>query len=79
MKVEVVVFATLRKYVPGLAIGESKWVNIHPGATIAEVIETIGLPGDQVKVIMRNHRQAQLSDTLIDGDRIAFIPAVGGG
>ncbi len=79
MHIEVVVFATLRKYLPDLKLGETRPLELPPGTTICQVRDMLGLPANEVKVVMRNNRQAELNDVLQDGDRIAFIPAAGGG
>ena len=79
MKVEVAVFATLRRYVPDLRLGEAKTLEVEPGCTLAQLRDRLGLPANEVKVAMRNHTQADLQDEAHDGDRIVFFPAVAGG
>jgi len=79
MQVEVRVFATLRRYLPELGIGEAKIMEVAEGTTLDEIRGTLGLPGDEVKVIMVNHKQAFPDDPVQDGDRITYIPAVAGG
>lgn len=79
MQVEVRVFATLRRYLPELGIGEAKVMEVAQGTTLDQIRETLGLPGDEVKVIMVNHKQAFPEDLAQDGDRITYIPAVAGG
>jgi len=79
MKVEVRVFATLRRYLPELGIGEPLVLEIQDGTTLDEIRGSLDLPAQEVKVIMRNNRQADPSDQAADGDRITFIPAVAGG
>jgi len=79
MKIEVRVFATLRKYLPELGIGEPKIIELHKGTTLEDLRKQLNLPLEEVKVIMRNGIQAELEEFVKDGDRIAFIPAVGGG
>lgn len=79
MRIEVAVFATLRRYMPELGIGETKTLEVEPGTTMAEVVEMLGLPKDEVQIVVRNHRHADLSDAVTEGDRIAFVPAIGGG
>ncbi|MBE9525033.1 MAG: MoaD/ThiS family protein [Chloroflexi bacterium] len=79
MKVEVRVFATLRKYMPGFGIGEPKIVDLPEGTTFAELRDQLELPVAEVKVIMRNGLQTDLEELIADGDRIAYIPAVAGG
>jgi len=79
MQVEIVVFATLRRYVPDLKIGKSLWIKIAPGETFADLRDQLGLPPEEVKIAMRNSLQVALTDVAQDGDRIAYIPAVAGG
>jgi sulfur-carrier protein len=79
MQIEVRLFATLRRYMP--EIKETGWImtEMADGTTIADLMDTLKIPADEIKVVMRNFRQADLADHLSDGDRVAFIPAVGGG
>jgi len=76
MKVEVRVFATLRRYLPDLGISEPKRLEVPDGTTLDEIREMLGLPAEEVKAIMVNHLQAAPGDLAKDEDRIAYIPAV---
>lgn len=44
-----------------------------------ELAEKIGLPLHEIKIVMRNGRRAGLEDVILDGDRVGYFPAVGGG
>jgi sulfur carrier protein ThiS len=79
MQVEVTVFATLRKYLPNLPVGGSKYIEVDPGATPADLIQILGLPAEEVKIVFRNHVLTELDEIVEDGDRIAFAPAIAGG
>jgi molybdopterin synthase sulfur carrier subunit len=79
VRVEVRVFATLRRHLPELGIGEARLLEVGPGTTLAAIRDDLGLPAEEVKVVIRNHVQADWNDTVEDGDRIAFVPAVAGG
>jgi molybdopterin converting factor small subunit len=79
MKVEVVALATLRQFMPDVPLGGARNMEVAPGTTMQELRDMLGLPADEVRVIIRNHRQAELSDVVQDGDRVAFVPAVAGG
>ena len=79
MRVEVRVFATLRRHLPDLGIGEARVLEVGAGTTLSAVRDALGLPPDEVRVVIRNHIQADWDDTVEEGDRIAFVPAVAGG
>lgn len=79
MKIEVRVFATLRRHVSDVPLGTGKSIEVTPGTTLAEVRDLLGLPAEEVKVVMRNSIQAEMEEEVADGDRVAFIPAVAGG
>ena len=79
MKIHVAVFATLRRYLPDLRLGEAKVLEVAPGCTMAQLRDQLGLPADEVKVVMRNYLQADLDEEVREGDRIVFFPAVAGG
>jgi len=79
VRVEVRVFATLRRYLPDLGIGEARVMDVPDGTTLDEIREILGLPAEEVKVIIVNHLQAEPEDLAADGDRITYIPAVAGG
>jgi molybdopterin converting factor small subunit len=69
----------LRRYLPDLRLGQTKTVEVAPGCTMAQLRDQLGLPADEVRVVMRNHVQADLDEEVRDGDRIVFFPAVAGG
>ena len=79
MKIDVRIFATLRKYLPELGVGEAKPVELPEGATFEDLREILNLPLEEIKVIMRNGLQTDMDEIIEDGDRIAYVPAVGGG
>jgi molybdopterin converting factor small subunit len=79
MSVHVKLSATLRDHVPGYAPAEGLRVDVRPGETVADLARGLGLPTDQLKIIMRNGVHAALESPVTDGDRVAFFPPVGGG
>lgn len=82
MSIHIRLSTTLRDYVPGyvpetgiqaeLALGEVS-------VTAGELASRIGLPAEEIKIIMINGRQSSLESPVEKGDRIAYFPAVGGG
>jgi molybdopterin converting factor small subunit len=79
LKIEVRVFATLRRYVPELGVGEPKKMELPEGTSFDELRMQLGLPAEEIKIVMRNGIQTEMDELIADGDRIAYIPAVGGG
>ncbi len=75
-QVEVKLFATLRKYVSGAT---SIDVEIEPGQTVESVLEGLGVPAGQVRIIFIDNRPAGLSDALDGGQQVGIFPAIGGG
>ncbi len=64
---------------PDLGIGEPRIVQVDPGTTLDQLRVKMGLPAEEVKVIMVNNLQADPENLVQDRDRITYIPAVAGG
>ncbi len=79
MQVEIRVFATLRQYVPDMPLHSSYLMEVEEGLTLAQIRDRLGLPEKEVKLVMRNFRQADFDEAVHPGDRIAFMPAAAGG
>ncbi len=54
-------------------------MEIEPGTSMGDIQEAIGLPADEVKIIMCNNLNVEPDVIAQDGDRITYIPAVAGG
>jgi len=79
MPLHIRLFATLRRFVSGYDPHQGLAWEIAPGTTVAQVIQHLGLPPEDVTLILVNgvHRQP---DFHLQGDeRVAFFPPVGGG
>jgi molybdopterin synthase sulfur carrier subunit len=79
LQVELRLFAGLRAFLPDVGLGESKRWPVEPGTTIAQLIQQVGVPAEEIKVVMVNGRARSVDYTLADGDRVSIFPAVGGG
>ncbi len=77
--VRVKLFATLRRHYPDLGIGEAMEVELPDGATVGQLMERLGLPADQVKVVFVNGVVRGEDHPLADGDEVGIFPPVGGG
>jgi molybdopterin converting factor small subunit len=79
MEIDVRVFATLRRYLPDLAIGEALHMTGSEGDSLADICDQLGIPRSEVKITLQNSVKVELDALAHEGDRIAFFPAVGGG
>ena len=68
-------YATLKSYTPpggdGLAIAA--------GTTVRAVLEQLGAPTDQAKLIFINGVRRSMETPLYGGERVGIFPPVGGG
>ena len=79
VRVEVRLYANLRRYVPQLSIGEAMELELYEGATLRHIFTRLGLPESEVKRVIVNGLSKGYEYVLLDGDRIAIFPPVAGG
>lgn len=79
MRVQVKLFATLRRYVAGAESGNAIEIELPEGARIRDVIVALALPSDQVKVSFVNGRARGDDWRLEPGDELGIFPPIGGG
>ena len=68
-------FATLRKYIPDFAENYP----VEAGTTVHDLIEQLGIPENEMKLIFINGVRGYPESTLRNGDRIGIFPPAGGG
>lgn len=78
MRLEVRLFATLRRHVPS-AGGGVLAVDVPEGSTAADVIAKLRINVNEVHLLMVNGVHSPLDRVLAEGDRLGLFPAVGGG
>lgn len=81
LDIKVKLYATLRKFGPeGLAIGESFTIQGKPGWTIADLVNSLGIPPESAKLTLVDGTH-QNHDFVFpeSGASIAIFPPVGGG
>lgn len=75
----VLLAANLRKYVPGYDSATGHLVEIASETSVGKLSDQLGIPHEEVKLIMVNGLSADW-DTALQGDeRVALFPPVGGG
>ncbi|MCU0588518.1 MAG: MoaD/ThiS family protein [Syntrophobacteraceae bacterium] len=79
MALQVFLAATLRKYLPGYDAGTGHSMEVPQGATVLDVASRLGIPPEEVKIVMVNGVGARLATPLEGDERVALFPPVGGG
>ena len=79
MKVEVRLYATLRKYLPPGTEGGSALVDIPVGSAVRDVIAYLKIPKDITHLAMVNGKHSPRDKTLREGDVVIMFLPVGGG
>ncbi|HDQ71484.1 MAG TPA: MoaD/ThiS family protein [Chloroflexi bacterium] len=79
MEVHVKLFATLRRHYPEMEIGEAMPVELAEGATVDQLLASMDLPTDQVKVVFVNGVVQPGDHVLQADDVVGLFPPVGGG
>jgi len=79
IEIELRVFGDLRRYVEGMAIGESLSLRLDEGSTVKDILSRLGISKGDAKIILVNGRAKKVDDGLDDGDRLAIFPAIAGG
>lgn len=51
----------------------------QPGVTVEHIVEELGIPKNELGILLVNSRHVGLDRELRDGDSLALFPLVGGG
>lgn len=79
MKVNVMLFGHHARLLPPGASGNATAVELDECATIADVLDVLGVPPDGRSYLQLNGRREEPSTTLADGDVVRVIVPLGGG
>ena len=78
MKVEVQLFATLARYLPAGAIGDSVTLDVPEGSRVSDIVASLHLPRDLDYLRVVNGRDALLEHPLAEGDVVSLFPPLAG-
>jgi hypothetical protein len=79
MPLQIFLNASLRLYVPGYNPHKGMTLEMALGTPVSSLISRLGLPFEEVTLIMINGRRQQ-PDFLLQGDeRVGLFPPIGGG
>jgi sulfur-carrier protein len=73
--IDLKLYATLNKFSPV----SSEQHPVEPGTTVLSLIENLGIPIQQAKLIFINGVKCELTTSLQGGERVGIFPPVGGG
>jgi molybdopterin converting factor small subunit len=79
MKIQVNLYATLKRYMKNETAGEVWEVDVEDGNCVEDLVQKLEVPAESVKLIFVNGIHAKRETTLKDGDRLGIFPPVGGG
>ncbi len=80
MKIELSLFASLAQYAPDKTGSHGRQITeVAEGTTITELLKSMELPIDKIKMIFLNGLHATGDEVLKDGDRVGVFPPVAGG
>ena len=79
MKVELILFAGLARYMPEKIDGKPSFVEVTEGTSVGNLLERFNIPKDKKKIIFVNGIISQEDTVLNDGDRAGIFPVVAGG
>ena len=74
MKLQIKLFATLRKFNP---LDEE--IELDDGLRVIDFLNRFGIPTSEVAVILVDGRHANLEQPLHDGETLAIFPPIAGG
>ncbi len=69
-------YATFRQYIGGRP---SRELDIESGQTIGQVLEALGVPIQDARIVFCDNRQAKLDHPLKGGETVGVFPPIGGG
>jgi len=74
MKIEVRLFAGLRKYAD-----RNDRIELEDGKKVNDLLERLGIPPSKVAIILVNGRHAGQDQPLHAGETVSLFPAIAGG
>lgn len=79
MKVEVCLFATLRRYLPEGAEGDTAVLDVPESTTVGDALTSFGIPPDFERLQVVNGLDAADDQVLREGDVLSVFPPLSGG
>lgn len=77
--VEVVLFATLRKYNPHGVSADPFQMELPKGTKVEDLLKELKIPPSESKQVFINSKRQEFDYELKDGERVAIFPPIAGG
>lgn len=79
IRVHVLLFGDLRRYLPAGSEGRATWLELAPGTPVRGVLDQLSLPEGIHTFYVINHVKQPEDTILQDGDRLCIFPPMTGG
>jgi sulfur-carrier protein len=79
MALLVLLNATLRRHSPDYDASVGLSLEVEPGTPVAQILPRLGVPAQEVALIMIDGRRRELDFVLQGNERVALFPPIGGG
>ena len=79
MKIELNLYASLKRYLPEKSSGNSCVLEVEEGIPVRDLLARMGVPPEAPKFVFLNGVHAVGDEVLKDGDRVGAFPTVAGG
>lgn len=79
MRVHVKLFASLCRYFSNAAPGVPFQMEVPEGATVADLVDRLKLPHEEIKLFFVNGRARPMDWSLDAGDEVGIFPLIAGG
>jgi len=79
MIVRVKLNASLRKFLPPGVPENVTQIDLPDGATVADAIDSLGIPRDHARIAVSGAEQLEMSSGLRDGQEVSLFPPLAGG
>ncbi len=79
MKIQLKLYASLRRFLPDVDIGEPTEVEVPDQVTIANIISRFKIPLEECHIILVNGNRTTAETILQPDDVVVIFPPMGGG
>jgi molybdopterin converting factor small subunit len=79
VQIEVQLFATLARFLPGGARDGTAALDVPDGSTLGDVLRRLAIPSELATVALVNGQEAEAGHRLEAGDVVAVFPPLAGG